>query len=239
MNFISSFFLKSMRFQVYSDLHLEHETNHIPQVLCDNLIIAWDVSKSNNVIENLTKIASAYKHVIFVPGNHDYHFSTIPKMHQLFLESLPSNVHYLYPGKVVTIDTIKFVWCTLWFGNEWSFDYRLSDVDLIGETSIAALQELGRDHLQWLAQNVDADSVVITHYIPSLSFIDESWHSYFKNNSFYNECIDIITQQKPKAWIYGHTHTSHETFVWPTHILCNPVWYPHEQTTYRDMYIDI
>nr|QYA18488.1 metallophosphoesterase [Clandestinovirus] len=117
-------------FQFVSDLHLEfYDCTHSkkwPKVpaLASLLIIAGDLGRVNQpqYFAFLKDVSARFRHVILVPGNHEYYQAhkpthTINDVDELLKDmetSLP-NVHLLN-RKSVIIDNVKFIGATLWTG---------------------------------------------------------------------------------------------------------------------------
>lgn len=112
------------KFQVYSDLHQEFITNifKLPQK-SDYLILAGDINSCNksNFKPFFKYVSENWKHVFYVPGNHEYYnrYCTLDKLkkeYKLLLEEF-DNVHFLDDDcHFIEIEKIKIkiIGSTLW-----------------------------------------------------------------------------------------------------------------------------
>jgi len=60
-----------------------------------------------------------------------------------------------------------------------------------------------------------ANIIVMTHHMPSFSFVMEKYKDNDINYGFASECEDLLTPNV-KAWIYGHTHNVSEDILGTT-----------------------
>jgi predicted phosphohydrolase len=109
-----------MKIALYSDLHTEfvagsHLKGYLSPLLktdADVVVLAGDIASGRtNVKDVLKAFSDAYKHVIYVAGNHEYYGSSL----EIFddIGQLPDNVHFLNPGSV-RIDGVTFIGGSLW-----------------------------------------------------------------------------------------------------------------------------
>ena len=66
-----------------------------------------------------------------------------------------------------------------------------------------------KDDKLWLETNVDSNTIVMTHHLPSYELIhpDYKKQDFQKYNSGYASNLDDIVYNA-RLWIYGHTHFS-------------------------------
>lgn len=227
-----------MRLQVLSDLHLEMtgDTSSIP-VLGDVLVVAGDLHRASVVVEILCNLARRWKHVVYVPGNHEYWGISIAEGDAMLQAPTPPNVHVLNRQSTV-IEGRRFVGCTLW-SHPQSLK-RCNDAYRIKGCTRDAMREWNVECRQFLSK--ETADVVVTHFMPVLLCdlvavghkspyaLDSEMDSYFGNAG-----IDL---SRGKLWIFGHTHTRIDAEVRGARLVCNPVGYPCENTP-ADCLIDI
>ena len=87
-----------------------------------------------------------------------------------------------------------------------------------------------RQDKKWLDSQVDENTIVVTHHLPSFDLIHPKYKSpiYDDYHSAYaSDCDEII--RKAKIWIYGHTHIGSDVmFENKVRCICNPYAYPDE-----------
>lgn len=222
-----------MLVQIVSDVHLEQQTIPIP-VVADILVVAGDLVNAARVADVLTSYSHCWKHVVYVPGNHEYYGLSVPEANALISRHVPENVHVLM-NSTVTIEGQRFVGSTLW--SRPTSLRRINDALRIKgctSESMAAWNSECRDYLQKTMREGD---VVITHFMPvklpdliaaghkSPYAPDAELDAYFGNAD-----IDL---SPAKMWIFGHTHDAIDIQVRGTHLVCNPIGYPGEDTRYK------
>jgi len=224
-----------MLLQLVSDLHLDInpvESVLIP-VLADILVIAGNLVNAARVTETLVSYASVWKHVIYVPGNHEYYNMSVPEGNALINSA--KNVHVLNNG-VVTIDGQRFVGSTLW--SRPTSLRRLNDARSIKGYTLETVTAWNTECRDFLKKTVREGDVVITHFMPvKLSDLIAAGHkspyapdaeldAYFGN--------DDIDLSPAKMWVFGHTHAAIDLRVRGTRLVCNPIGYDCEVTGYKE-----
>jgi len=106
-----------MKLLILSDLHLEFGTFLVPQVDCDVVILAGDISvpgsKAMRWARRLENFGETVP-IVFVPGNHEFYQGVLQTtLKEMALTARSCNVHLLAPGEAV-IAGIRFLGCTLW-----------------------------------------------------------------------------------------------------------------------------
>ncbi|MHA1673342.1 MAG: metallophosphoesterase [Promethearchaeota archaeon] len=141
-------------------------------------------------------------------------------------------------------DNVRFLGSTLWtdvnHGNK--FDIHnigagLSDFHVIQmheeiftpEDSIILHTECRKYLETELMRPFQGKTVVITHHMPSYRSITQEYLNDPLNPGFAAHCDDLIKEYQPELWIHGHTHSSLDYWIGDTHIICNPLGYPHER----------
>lgn len=255
-------------YHILSDLHLEHRPKITSLVQFANtykqlgrkgynpndssnknkiFIIAGDIGWATN--ENywtfLHDCALRYKHVICVPGNHEYYDENYnvdqtneliaKKSQEIFDET--GNFHYLN-NSTVTLDGIKYIGTTLWSKldstHRKDIVYSLNDFNFIKmklckNFTFDKYNEFHQRDLNWLETELNktkldgiSNFVVITHHLPSNQLIHPKYKMppyNFINSAFSTNLDHIISG---KLWISGHTHSPIEKIINGTQIIVNP-----------------
>jgi predicted phosphodiesterase len=232
-----------MRIFFVSDIHSEYIEQLYPgekplpnsQESADLVILAGDIGRVDipgpfsDVLNHYKKM---YKHVIMVPGNHEYYganfdFDATLDRTRKFVEK--HGVIFLCRD-TVNIDGITFVGATLWS------DVSDKDFALMNDSRyIFRLPENYRSEHQkdvlWLEntlKDVKTPTVVITHHLPTKKLVHKKFYSYPGGSGFYTE-ISHLAGPNVKLWVCGHTHERMETVVNGTTFSTNPLGYPWEK----------
>lgn len=247
-----------MNFQLISDLHLEHyrDVRDIWKNLTpssENLLIAGDIC-AYNLYEALTEIASRYKQVVCVLGNHDYYNRHVG-FNTCWVPSVPENVTVLEQS-CVELDGVLIAGGTLWtdFKNEdWFVKHNSSknveDFTAIPQfTPAKAIHRFRRtvDYLKHVVQqNRGKKLVIMTHFVPSYSLIGERWkHASYEMLSRYfsGSCDELISICDPGTiWVYGHTHDASSQVLNDVQFYVNPLGYRKslKWTSYQNLVIEL
>lgn len=242
------------KFRYFSDLHGVNPDFKRPTDCQEICIVAGDSAefgkKGNALYLMLEELTFRFKHVIFVPGNHEYYGtnigSLVPKIIGL-MDHIP-NFAILQDADYVDIDDVRIIGATLWsdstaceyIAKEQMNDYRFIRWGPDGEPWQRKLTPsittgIHRNSV-WLLNKAlsewDGDCVVVTHHAPSLLSIDPR----FKDSPL-NPCYatDISLDRWPNYWIHGHIHRAQSYILNGCNILCNPGGYQREYTGYEPL----
>lgn len=245
-----------MQFQIVSDVHLETYTNGsaCPTIrpIAPYLILAGDVGDpfSRSYEEFMEDASTKFEKVFIITGNHEYYgHSTMDevegKIQQVLSALKKKNVHFLQNSSYMFPENDVAVWgSTLWTHIPSSAaipilrsirDYR--SIPLFSIQKCRSLHTEATHHLkQCLKAHPQKKWVVVTHHLPQVDLIDETYRKYKELNYAFASDVekDLVDHPSIEKWIYGHTHTpnSKGKFV------CNPWGYPGENTV-RDIMINI
>lgn len=228
-----------MRIQILSDLHLEFYgltklvrfLRWVP-VAGDVLVLAGDVGNPFELTFRafFQWASNKFKHVVYVPGNHEYYFRTIPEAHAQINSALSgfANVHILNESSV-EFDGVRFVGATLWTKIV-DPTKLVADFARIHDISIDSYNELHRLHRQFFARELSADTtsktVAVSHHLPS-------WNC-LRAAGAYNQCFASESDDLVKnccLWVHGHSHDPSDERVGDVRVVSNPVGYPGERVS--------
>ncbi len=224
-----------MRAYICADLHCEFHADGGRTLIAELpaaevAIVAGDLAVASRLRPALRLLADKYPHVLYVAGNHDYYHSSLPAIEEIRRTLDLPNVHWL-EDETCEISGIHFVGCTLWFG-----EHRQDLEDQITDFQVIAglrgwVHEKNRRSLEILRKSVTADSIVVTHHLPSGQSIVPKYQGSPLNCFFVcPEAEAIILEKAPRLWIHGHTHDSLDYPLGRTRILCNPFGYVGVET---------
>jgi len=232
-----------MRLHIISDLHLESGSFKIPNSDGEVLILAGDIGIGLQGIKWLKGIADI-KHVLYVPGNHEYYSNAIPLLTQKIRNSVrKTNIRVLADSGVV-IEDVEFLGCTLWtdfnlLGDaesaRLSARYAMNDYSLItyseGNTRLrpADTEAFHYNSRHWLTNAVrrcpERKRVVITHHAPSARSLSQESRNNLTDAAYASNMDSLVSDMHPDLWIHGHVHESSDYILGKTRVVCNPRGY--------------
>lgn len=238
------------KYLITSDLHLEFRDGKEEAYWkewpsfedIDTCICAGDLTSFGRsyarVKTHFEGLCSRFKHVIYVPGNHEYYGSdpdtVTRRLDQLVTEI--TNLHVLSVGNPTIIDGQRFLGDTMWFPDRPEVHmYRrfINDSFQIKHLFPWAFQQSAL-FLSYLRENATPDDIVVTHHVPTEVDTPEHWRTSPTQPYFWNrDCqryLEDVNAVKPKAWIYGHTHDYHNYTEHGVRFICNPLGYPGERS---------
>src|SRR5579872_3193567 len=235
---------RRMKLQILSDLHLEHHRDYGEMLIAsldlsrvDLVLLAGDIvgfgAHSLTALGKMRSLcAKAAGTVLYIPGNHEYYGTSPPFVDQnlLLLEREIENLQVLRSGVIFEQEGRHFLGDTLWFPDD-----PLNPVYAPGLNDFALIQgfipwvyERYAACRAFLDQELRQGDIVLTHHLPSLSLIAPQFAGSPLNRFFAADLTDLILERKPALWVCGHTHSSIDTSIGETRILCNPYGYPTE-----------
>ncbi len=234
-----------MKIQILSDLHIEHGNRIDEKVLpaADICVVAGD-THSRDLVGALNALASMFKHVVVIMGNHDYYGHDILGRVRFVRSLTRPNVHLL-DKDTLDLDGYTFIGCTLWA----DFDRKDWVAMRYAEKNIFDFENIQKDGLFFTAddaydlyishhmfidrslQNVTdlSKTVVITHFLPSYACVAEKYRGDRLNPYFIGQCDRIMRQFPVPLWIFGHSHSSMDVTIYDTRVISNAVGYPRER----------
>ena len=228
-----------MRFQLVSDIHAEfHQDGGLEffrSLQPDGaavLVIAGDIGLRGHLEGCLQAACTKWKHIVMVLGNHDLYQSNSREVWETIktLEAKFPNLHVL-ENSVVTIEGQRFIGCTLWFPDlPRSRPYRtcLNDFGQIREFPCWFFEQ-NQKSVSYLRHNVHENDVVVTHHIPLPSAVEPRFRNDPVNDFFLCDMTETIWTCTPKAWVFGHQHTSWDSVFASTRFVCNPFGYLRQE----------
>lgn len=243
-----------MRLQILSDLHLEFDGNAIPP-LAENaelVVLAGDLAPaSTHRIGDIAETWSGARHILYVPGNHEYYGADIEDARrELAAECERHGVTLLDPGAIAVGD-VHFIGATLWTdfrldgaGSEpWAHrdvgenlaDFTGAIRDRTAEGGLLTTHETARRHAEdrafieaelSKARDAGLAAVVITHHAPSPRCVRPWFASSPLNAGFASDLEETIARFRPALWIHGHMHDPIDETLGETRVIANPRGYP-------------
>ncbi len=244
-----------MRIQYCSDLHLEFEKNSKYlikkplNVSGEILILAGDIIPLHDQYLNnpfFSFISDNYKHIFWVPGNHEYYYRNISDYGNSFNLKLQENITVLNNVEL-QFEDVHFIFSTLWTKisekNEKYIEMNVSDFECITNNDkkfrAADYNKLHEQSLNFIKQSVDSENnkvVVVTHHLPSFFCNKPVNNKSIINEAFSVNLTDFIETSNANFWIYGHSHFNQRPLhIGQTILLTNQLGYleQNEQEGFR------
>lgn len=245
-----------MRIHVMSDLHFEFQRGGSWIYFLQNVedlqkkapsdiaVLAGDictVGASGALWESsVAQICSMYKHVLYVPGNHEYYGNNFDDVTEFIDRKMqgPNLSNFVNLDRLQGAHEVggqRFIGGTMWFEDKGYRHYQkqmLSDFWLIKKFE-PEVYHLHRHFLKKFAANVRSGDIVVTHHTPLPESIHPQYHGSDINDFFMSDRSgDLYEGKLPKLWIHGHTHNhfdyQHQVGSESMRVYCNPHGYPNE-----------
>ncbi len=237
-----------MIIQYASDLHYEFYQNrrfldaHPIRPVGDILILAGDVMpliEIENHKEFIDFIAANWKMCLWVPGNHEFYHTDLGIYDEPINIKVRENVHIVNETSIV-VQNVEFICATLWskidLKNQFIVANSLNDFKSIKYNdellTVDRFNTIHDRHKDFIKQQLSArasgieSQIVVTHHVPTLKNYPEEYLHSSINNGFVSEQREIIENQRPDFWIYGHHHRNVNSFkLHETYMLTNQLGY--------------
>ncbi|SPN79218.1 Metallophosphoesterase, partial [Brazilian cedratvirus IHUMI] len=186
-----------------------------------------------------------WKKIFLVAGNHEYYSArkTVPEIKERIKQIISpfSNVYFL-DDQGMEVNGFYIYGTTLWsevenkrFIKDGMNDYRrinIKENHYTKNISPSDMLDMHRVCVEKLKQAISTCAlpmVVLSHYLPSYSCIDEKYKNH-ACNSAYASNLEHLLQQPVVLWLFGHSHQAKEVQINSIPCLSNPLGYPGEKT---------
>jgi len=239
-----------MKFALASDLHLHFGNLFLENTEnADVLILAGDIYEAvdlpghhlehSRIKSFFLDIASKFKEIIWVAGNHEHYGSTYPESHNIIRnwlsgDSRLSNIKFM-EKEVVEYGDTRVLCSTLWASMRngdplvmHNAKSGMSDYGQIYNWSPTHELKEHRDSLKWLEDNLDPTkkNLIVTHHHPCWMSVQPQYRSGLLQYNFYSELSEwILDNPSIKFWCAGHIHENIKYNVGECTVLCNPRGY--------------
>ena len=222
-----------MIIQYASDLHLEFPENkeflkmHPLEPKGTILVLAGDImpfSVMDKHKDFFSYISDHFETSYWIPGNHEYYYFDLAKKCGTLNENIKTNFH-LVNNLSIQKDSFRFVFSTLWSKisqtHRWQIERSVNDFRVIQfndfRFSIDQFNLLHEKSLSFITQELHnsyiGKTVVVTHHVPSFMNYPEKYRGDVLNEAFAVELYDLIKDNGPDYWIFGHHHYNVPNFM--------------------------
>lgn len=213
------------------------------------LVIAGDVCNFSSLyFQFISECCKYFKHVIVVPGNHEYYEYSLEHVNKTAknIEKNFSNFTYLCcTENLKIIDDVAFIGDILWtdinFDDFCKLHCFINDFLKIHE--FQKLSNVNKKYskyysyhcrsLESISQSInkckDFKTVVITHHGPDISLIPHKYKNKRTNGFFFCNNINHDLFSKIDYWLFGHTHQSVFSEINGCKFKCNPFGYKDKE----------
>jgi Icc-related predicted phosphoesterase len=202
----------------------------------DIIAIAGDLVNGPGVESTLNLLCDKYDCVVYTPGNHEFFGEKPPEFLKKFHNIEIDNLTKLEVGSSAKIDGLNFFGCTMWFPYDESaipYEQYMTDFYVIPNLR-EFVYDHNRDSINYLKNNIDSDSIVITHHMPSYKSVASQFEGSPLNAFFISPSAEgIILDNQPPLWIHGHTHYPADYTIDSTRVVCNPMGYPMDKSYFN------
>ena len=238
-----------MKVRLLSDLHhefrpdtFEYQT-FIKHCGEDLTVLAGDIAVGAQSVAKVLDlfIRARHKHIVYVPGNHEYYGGQYTEVHQELVDVCKARrewVTMLQPGVKLIRDDLVVVGGTLWtnFGEDQlaqdTAQHFISDFRVIKGFKTQMAKHLYYSDLAWIKrvceQHSNKQKLIITHFLPAKECVDVKYKHSQLNSYFANDLGSWIETLEDAVWLYGHTHECADFHIGTTRMVCNPLGYPQE-----------
>lgn len=238
-----------IQFDLISDIHLdfwvENSSNHqkhdrkledfikciLPERTNNTLVVAGDLGHYNKQnLKLLEKLKRHYKHILLVPGNHDYYLVSKSiknkykrnSINRYFeMKSMAEQLEgvFFLDGNQVVLDGIVFGGCGMWYDFEYGLKKLNSDWDriynnwkLISNDAVLIeglprrTEAMFKEEKAKLQNILDKSDVVITHIAPDWSSVPADKEMELFNSFYYFDGSEYFQILNGRIWCFGHLH---------------------------------
>jgi predicted phosphodiesterase len=230
-----------MKLQIMSDLHLEMHADlgaafvrALDPAGVDVLVLAGDITSASRfeiLADAFAPLARKYRHVLYVPGNHEYYKASPGEVAQNLArlsQALPGVV--VPDNRVAVIEGQRFLCGTMWFRHDPAAAKLrgfMTDFAIIRDFE-PWVYEQNAAFERALETDLAPGDVVLTHHLPGPESVWPAFEGSPLNAFFVCDMTRYIRERQPKLWIHGHTHTRCDYRLGETRVVANPLGYPRE-----------
>lgn len=207
------------------------------------LILAGDIGYPFNTkmkrnmlyVEFLTKMKSIFKHVVMIPGNHEYYIHGNIGYIDNAIHEICESIGIIFLQRSTWTHESGIIFCgvTLWSNVSKEASTKMNDLNFL---NLSYDDIISRHHsdVMWLTEQINQAIVnnykliIITHHTPSIKCISDKYISHETTSGYYTNLETIISNPPVLLWTCGHTHSQKCVTINNCKIVINPIGYPNE-----------
>lgn len=224
---------------VMSDLHFEFHVDggayflkSLPDLEHDAAIVAGDLCSFHGIAKSLRLLSKRFRRVIYCLGNHEAYGASISESLDVACKTAErlDNLEVLECESTI-VGSTRIHGASLWFPYS---GYTQAESGMTDFWQIRGLRDdvdaRNKAAVRYLEANVKQDDVVMTHHLPHVACVSEMYADSPLNAFFVGCAGHVVTENRPRAWISGHTHSSFDFQLESTRMVCNPLGYVPSDT---------
>jgi len=226
-----------MKIHIVSDLHLKNNANITISKIenCNTIILNGDIGNLYNsyysdLYNFLKTLCGQYKHVLYIPGNHEYYTvnNCFPETLNILTRRLKrlavifKNLFVLDRSYVI-INGVCIAGCTLWS----DLKIEIPPFFKIHGITTEIYKNMFKRDVKFIkgiinkCKRKNIKLIMATHYPPSYQLYDDNFfHDNYKS-LYYSNLEYLINKKNIHTWIYGHTHKNKQLTINGTNVVCN------------------
>lgn len=257
-----------MKISIVSDLHMEIWKEKFPQIDygdADIVCFLGDIHKGSHALEMMAEVKEAKegREVFYIVGNHELYRFEYHAMMKEIKERASARGIIVLENEVFQKDGFTFIGATCW--TDYEFDpqhnasyvmvqaaWNMNDHYLIDWNDekfkpqhAKQLNDVSKQFIfNAIAEHGNDKSIVLTHHAPTKHAVAPRFHGDPLNGAFCNNWDDLIRENGPKLWAFGHTHFDVDIDVGDTRVVARQLGYPGErmhtsQGDFEPLFIDL
>jgi predicted phosphodiesterase len=230
-----------VKLQIMSDLHFEMHADggaglikELDPTGVDVLVLAGDITMARRY-ENLERVfkplARKYRHILYVPGNHEYYKSSPTEVGRNLAKLTKQLPEVVIPeNEAVVLAGQRFIAGTMWFRRDPAAEPSkrfMTDFSIIQDFE-PWVYEQNAAFETVLTTRLRDDDVVVSHHLPAFDSVPARFVGSPINAFFVCDMAARVREHQPKLWIHGHSHDRCDYLLGKTRVVANPLGYPNE-----------
>lgn len=240
-----------MKIRLLSDIHQEFYEDRLlyKNLGEDVLVLAGDINVgAERTLSALKQFANETKHIVYVPGNHEYYGTNIVAFDDYIRRfTRDTNISFLNPGSL-RIDDVTFIGAALWTNfrkdaiAKFACARSINDFNRIKGFDTDSCSMLHTEQFKYIQDAYSKSpgkKVIVTHFLSAVECISEQYRGPdLLNYYFANDYGDYISTLSDTTWLFGHTHDNVDVTIGDTRCIANPYGY-NRNPKYKEMILEV
>lgn len=242
-----------MKIVILSDLHREIWKHWFPDIDYgdpDVVCFLGDIGNGTEPLDYMKEVKTKYDcEILYVVGNHEfYHHQYDTMLVDIKTKAEEFGIRVL-DNETVEINGHHFIGATCWTDYEVQptvpaamamvvakdgiNDHRLIEWNMDEMFTPQHALEMNKVSKAFIFDEIDRvgrdKAIVLTHHSPTKLSIASQFMGSPLNGAFCSDWDDLINEQGPRLWAFGHTHSDLDIEIGETRIVARQLGYPGER----------